>query len=848
MKSAYYGLGTFYRFLDQSKRHMESDAAVLRLAWKPGVAPSGDDAAPAGVWIQLEEPPTRPNEPESTFRAFLDENVRELYELPAAEDLEPRRRGAQRKFDREFRIEVLDRDPQTTQVLLKRAPRGEELALRPNTLTLQRQIDAIKELQNAPSKSQVPLVRLMQSAQHASWPSCEPTSVDDWLVLTDDARPGTSEQRDFVRLALATPDFALLEGPPGSGKTTAICELLLQLALQGKRALLCASTHVAVDNVLERLMDERNPHRDLVIPVRIGERRNVSDKARPWQIEHFVKTERERLLRELQRQPALTESQQALLEAIRHERDTNEPTAIERMVLDAANVVCGTTIGILQHPDIRKGGIADAFDVLIVDEASKTTFQEFLVPALYARRWIIVGDPKQLSPYVDDEAMAVNIESCLPDAEVRNACIDVFMAAQGDQRRRVAAVVAGSEAARVAYTAQAAARDVELAHAGDGNAVHAAVVVGNLDALRKRQADLPLDVATVRAPEGELDQLRRRAHAWLQLEGRSREEQPEWASEVGWRLARLYEQRFAKEVSAAGHGRRSGRDRLRQQVEGLLPADKTGVPPDEVWSEIDRVRRVALPSILESLRYGFERDPHMRNGTALSDGLPAEVRQKRHVLLHTQHRMHPEIAHLPHMHVYDGDALITPPGVEQSRAWAFPRYESRAVWIDVRGGFQGRFNSNEREARAVLKELREFDRWAAINPRDDGRPWEVAVLTFYRGQERELRTHLRAWSGQRNAMRTFARGPRQRAYLTIELCTVDRFQGHEADLVFITFASARPTIFLESPNRLNVALTRARYQRVIVGDRMAMARSKGTLLGVLAENKDWERSLNGGEE
>jgi hypothetical protein len=442
----------------------------------------------------------------------------------------------------------------------------------------------------------------------------------------------------------------------------------------------------------------------------------------------------------------------------------------------------------------------------------------------------------------------VNIEACLPDETLRNASIDVFMAAQPLQRRRVAAVVTDSEGARRAYAAQAGARDVQLAHAGDEGVAHAAVVVGELNALRKHEAELPLDVATVRAPEGELDQLRRRAGAWLQLEGRSREEQPEWASEVGWRLARLYEQRFAKDVAAAGRERRSSRERLREQVEGLLPAQETGVSTEHVGSEIDRVRRVALPSILESLRYGFEREPNTRNGTALSDGLPPGALRERHVLLRMQHRMHPEIAWLPHMHVYDGEALITPPGVEQERAWRFSRYESRAVWIDVRKGFQGRINANAQEAQAVLKELREFDRWAAGNPRDDGRPWEVAVLTFYRGQERELRMHLRNWSGQRNAMRSFARGPRQRAYLTIELCTVDRFQGHEADLVFITFAADRPTSFLESPNRLNVALTRARYQRVIVGNRMGMARSKGTLLGALAENKDWERSLSGGEE
>jgi superfamily II DNA or RNA helicase len=53
-----------------------------------------------------------------------------------------------------------------------------------------------------------------------------------------------------VEKALGTVDFAFLEGPPGSGKTHAICELALQFIDQGLTVLLCSTTHVAVDNVL----------------------------------------------------------------------------------------------------------------------------------------------------------------------------------------------------------------------------------------------------------------------------------------------------------------------------------------------------------------------------------------------------------------------------------------------------------------------------------------------------------------------------------------------------------------------------------------------------------------------
>lgn len=51
------------------------------------------------------------------------------------------------------------------------------------------------------------------------------------------------------------------------------------------------------------------------------------------------------------------------------------------------------------------------FDYLIIDESSKTTFQEFLVPAMYAKKWIIVGDTRQLSPFVDRDELVDNISN-----------------------------------------------------------------------------------------------------------------------------------------------------------------------------------------------------------------------------------------------------------------------------------------------------------------------------------------------------------------------------------------------------------------------------------------------------
>ena len=51
--------------------------------------------------------------------------------------------------------------------------------------------------------------------------------------------------------------------------------------------------------------------------------------------------------------------------------------------------------------------------------------------------------------------------------------------------------------------------------------------------------------------------------------------------------------------------------------------------------------------------------------------------------------------------------------------------------------------------------------------------------------------------------------------------TVDKFQGKEADLVFLSMIKSGQVGlgFMDSPNRLNVALTRAKYQIVLVGDK-----------------------------
>jgi len=66
--------------------------------------------------------------------------------------------------------------------------------------------------------------------------------------------------------------------------------------------------------------------------------------------------------------------------------------------------------------------------------------------------------------------------------------------------------------------------------------------------------------------------------------------------------------------------------------------------------------------------------------------------------------------------------------------------------------------------------------------------------------------------------KAYSRFPLKDKNVLIKLATVDFFQGQEADLVFLSMVNTYRDGFLDSPNRLNVAVTRARYQLVIVGD------------------------------
>ncbi len=809
MRNASVTLSTVSEYLARAKKAKEK--MKYRINWKESErkytdigngnddidSRKGEKAKSFSIWIELfGHPEDDPEKIENTLKAFFD-----------AKDILQNHENSHGN-----RIKIIESSPETYELLLEKKPERNTIYLRPETYVIERERRAIFSLRDKPHNSHQPLLRLLENADKARWPQVTPEEPDKWHILNDDTRPGTEDQKKFVQMALGTPDYAFLEGPPGSGKTTAICEYIMQTIMNGGKVLLCASTHVAVDNVLERLKDERE-----IIAVRIGDSHNISEELRHLQMDNLKQTEKREIKRFLSDKKNISESQKYLLESLEQDDDS----IITNFILDCANLVCGTTIGILQHPLIKASidRPSAIYDVIILDEASKTTFQEFLVPALYAKKWLLVGDTRQLSPYVDDSDISANLES-LMSREEGNVCVNVFNCLCNHNLL----VVENNEKVIQLYKEQAKSLKVDIAVLDELensdqkdiglSLMGAQLIIGSKDSIQKHANLLPMDISVL-GGNVQLPILKRRTNYWKKFgKGRTLEnidtQENIWNLEVAWRIIRSYELR---KIEGAGQ-------KYIEDVKLLLPRWSDDLY-NEVKGAIESVRKIALPSILELLQEGFERREG-QIGSVLSDGFKEEDFSQRHVLLRYQHRMHPEISKFPRIHIYgntddtEEGCLNDPKDMENRRQWGYPRYKKRALWIDIKGRKHKKYNYNMKEVDSIEKELKRFLEWTALHPnKEDGStPWEVAVLTFYSAQETELRKRLQRIFNTRNTRNFWTKS--RSAH--VSLCTVDRFQGHEADVVFLSFVMDNRVGFLDSPHRLNVALTRARYQLVLIGN------------------------------
>jgi hypothetical protein len=280
-----------------------------------------------------------------------------------------------------------------------------------------------------------------------------------------------------------------------------------------------------------------------------------------------------------------------------------------------------------------------------------------------------------------------------------------------------------------------------------------------------------------------------------------------WAGELSWRVKRVHELSMA-----------AGEDKGRGSKGYYLASMHALMPPHTqdskyAWFAMKKIGQVALTSILSSILKGVT--PELMNKedkTAISHGLEEGDRSTRYSSLPYQHRMHPEISSIPRQIFYKGEALLDDDSMKMGgRDWDYDRYQNRrTLWYDVKGPPPIK-NTNRREADIVLQELAEFVRWV----KSSNAGYTAVLLSFYEKQRKLIRDLLRDRypNNSRKETRFDIEGVQVRNY------TVDKVQGQEGDLVILSMVQNRRVGFMDSPNRLNVAITRAKYQLIVVGDR-----------------------------
>ena len=187
--------------------------------------------------------------------------------------------------------------------------------------------------------------------------------------------------------------------------------------------------------------------------------------------------------------------------------------------------------------------------------------------------------------------------------------------------------------------------------------------------------------------------------------------------------------------------------------------------------------------------------------------------------------MHGEISAFSRSEFYENKALKDADTISDRNRrfpFGFRAEKSRSTWLDVPSMIQG--GPNRKEVDAIKAVLEDFIKWARKNTpdqeanRDEPHCWEVALLSPYQAQRRGIRDMVRSLTGLRFETRFDLRQMNPPTNVALTVNSSDRFQGQEADIVVLSMRNGARKGFLDSPNRMNVATTRAREWRLIVGN------------------------------
>lgn len=211
-------------------------------------------------------------------------------------------------------------------------------------------------------------------------------------------------QKEAIRFALASREIALIHGPPGTGKTHTLIELILQLVKQKLRLLVCGPSNISVDNIVERLASHKVPM------IRLGHPARLLPSVLNHSLDVLTRTsEAAALVQDVRKemddkQSSIRKTRNAKerrqiyteLKDLRQEYRERERGCVSNLI-NGSKVVLATLHG--------AGGFhlkGQAFDVVIVDEASQALEAQCWVPLLWVKagKLVLAGDHLQLPPTI----------------------------------------------------------------------------------------------------------------------------------------------------------------------------------------------------------------------------------------------------------------------------------------------------------------------------------------------------------------------------------------------------------------------------------------------------------------
>ena len=305
----------------------------------------------------------------------------------------------------------------------------------PDITLLKRQNDVLRRIIGKNNGPNPRLEKFIFNSSQASSTECFVGLNSAEIASTDEYKDCESNtllalnpsQLEAVAKGLYAKDLCLLQGPPGTGKTTVISELIWQHIRKNQkvRIMLTSQTNLAIDNALNRLF--ANPAIKvgssawekimLIKPIRCADTDKIEEEGMPFsndRLEKWVNGEceeessnnivakwmshiSERVQNDERFADLLDEWKQVLKSP-----DKEMRRIFKKRYLESSNVFC-VTCGKVDSQDFREYEAWKGFDVVIVDEASKATPPELLMPLWYAKKSIVIGDHRQLPPVIFEE-------------------------------------------------------------------------------------------------------------------------------------------------------------------------------------------------------------------------------------------------------------------------------------------------------------------------------------------------------------------------------------------------------------------------------------------------------------